>query len=84
MTGMSDCGLETSVPDWLIDHPEVEPIVRELGIDDHCGGRSLETVCRERGLNPDEVLSRLKMQIEQYRLLKKDRPVDQPRDKTGK
>ena len=81
---MSDCGLETSVPDWLIDHPEVEPIVRELGIDDHCGGRSLETVCRERGLNPDEVLSRLKMQIEQYRLLKKDRPVDQPRDKTGK
>ena len=83
MTGMSDCGLETSVPDWLIDYPEVEPIVRELGIDDHCGGRSLETVCRERGLNPHEVLSRLKMQIEQHRPLKKQPRGVQRRNDLG-
>ena len=32
---MTDCDLETSVPDWIIDHPETFAVFQELGI---CNG----------------------------------------------
>lgn len=64
---MTDCGPETSVPDWLIDHPETGPVFRELGIDESCGGKSLEYLCRERGLNVEAVLARLQEVIEIYK-----------------
>jgi hypothetical protein len=37
---VSDCGLGTSVPDWVIDHPETLVVFREMGPDTGCGGRS--------------------------------------------
>jgi len=56
---MTDCSLETSVPDWIIDHPETQAVFQELGIDCCCGGKSLEFACREQSLNVESVLSAL-------------------------
>ena len=42
------CDLETSVPDWVIDHPESTAVFNELGIDASCAGKSLEYVCRQQ------------------------------------
>ena len=53
-------GLETSVPEWLIEYPQLWRIVEVLGIDYSCGGKSLEVACRERGLDPLDVLARLR------------------------
>ncbi|MCA9266166.1 MAG: DUF542 domain-containing protein [Planctomycetales bacterium] len=53
------CDLETSVPDWVIDHPESTAVFNELGIDASCAGKSLEYVCRQQGLDPHAVLRRL-------------------------
>ncbi len=57
---MYECGLETSVPDWVVDHPETLAIFRELGIDYCCGGKSLEYACQEQGLDAAAVLARLR------------------------
>jgi len=58
--GMSEhCGLETSVPDWIIDHPELEVVFKELNIELGCAGKSLEYVCRQNGYDPHAVLNRL-------------------------
>jgi regulator of cell morphogenesis and NO signaling len=56
---MSQCNLDTSVPDWVIDHPETLPAFQELGIDTCCGGKSLEFACRQRGLDGEAVLAKL-------------------------
>lgn len=56
---MPDCSLETSVPDWVIDHPEALAVFQELGIDCSCGGKSLGFACREQGLSEKRVLSKL-------------------------
>ena len=56
---MTQCTLETSVPDWIIDHPETLRVFQEFGIDYSCGGKSLEFACRERGVNEQSVLSKL-------------------------
>lgn len=53
---MSAIDLDSSVPDCLIDHPELLPLLRKLSIDYSCGGKSLATACREQGLNPQDVL----------------------------
>jgi hypothetical protein len=50
--------VDSSVPDWLIEHPALLPLFQELGIDYCCGGKSLQTACREQGLDPQEVLAR--------------------------
>jgi regulator of cell morphogenesis and NO signaling len=55
---MSECSLDTPVPDWVIDHPEALATFRELGID-YCCGKSLAYACRERGLDAAAVLARL-------------------------
>lgn len=60
---MSDCDLETSVPDWLIDHPQTLAVFERYGIDYNCGGKSLEYACRERGLSPQEVLAALRQAV---------------------
>jgi regulator of cell morphogenesis and NO signaling len=54
---MDDLDLDCSVPDLLIDHPQLFAYFRELALDYSCGGKSLRTACRERGLNPSEVLA---------------------------
>ncbi|AMV37534.1 DUF542 domain-containing protein [Planctomyces sp. SH-PL62] len=56
---MTGCDLDSSVPDWVIDHPETEAVFQELGVDQHCGGKSLAYACRESGLDPEAVLTRL-------------------------
>lgn len=56
---MTDCSLATSVPDWIIDHPETLTVFQELEIDYSCGGKSLEFACREHGLDEKFVLSKL-------------------------
>lgn len=56
---MTGCDLDSSVPDWVIDHPETEAVFRDLGVDQHCGGKSLAYACRESGLDPEAVLARL-------------------------
>jgi hypothetical protein len=54
-----DCvDLDSSVPDWLIEHPGLLALFQELGIDYCCGGKSLRTACLEKGLIPQEVLAR--------------------------
>ena len=56
---MSECDLDTPVPDWVIDHPETLPVFQELGIDTCCGGKSLAFACRQRGLDAEAVLAKL-------------------------
>jgi len=56
-TIVDHCGPETSVPDWVIDRPESLRVFEELGIDYSCGGKSLETACRERGLDVGRVMA---------------------------
>ena len=55
---MKSVDLTSSVPDWVIEHPDLLPLFRELGIDYCCGGKSLETASREQGLIPRAVLAR--------------------------
>jgi regulator of cell morphogenesis and NO signaling len=57
---MTSCDLDTSVPDWIIEHPETLALFLELGIDCSCGGKSLAYACRERGLNTAVVLKELR------------------------
>lgn len=54
---MCPLDLDSSVPDWLIDHPELFLPFRQFGIDDSCGGKSLRTAFRERGLDPEAALA---------------------------
>lgn len=61
---MTECSLDSSVPDWIIEHPETERVFRDAGIDTSCGGKSLEYVCRERGFDPQWMLSKLQLAID--------------------
>ena len=60
---MTSCDLETSVPDWVIDHPETLAVLQGLGIDYCCGGKSLEYACQEQGHDPATVLGKLRCLI---------------------
>ncbi|WP_238388694.1 DUF542 domain-containing protein [Roseimaritima ulvae] len=53
------CDLDTSIPDWIIEHPETTRVFVDLGLDVHCGGKSLEYVCQHQGLSPPAVLQQL-------------------------
>ncbi|MCC6417614.1 MAG: DUF542 domain-containing protein [Gemmataceae bacterium] len=64
---MSECDLDTSVPDWVIDHPETLDVFRELGIDTCCGGKSLEFACRQRGLDAAAILAILHRRLDANR-----------------
>ncbi len=56
---MSECDLDTSVPDWVIEHPATLTIFQQLGIDYCCGGKSLAFECRQQGLDMQAVLMKL-------------------------
>lgn len=57
---MSDCDLDTSVPDWVIEHPETLAIFQELHIDYCCGGKSLAYASRAAGLDLIGTLAKLR------------------------
>jgi iron-sulfur cluster repair protein YtfE (RIC family) len=56
---MRECDLDTSVSDWVIEHPETLTIFQQLGIDYTCGGKSLAYACRQQGLDEQAVLAKL-------------------------
>lgn len=56
---MTSCDLDTSVPDWIIEHPDTLAVFQELGIDYSCGGKSLAYACGRRGLDAAAVLAML-------------------------
>jgi len=56
---MTSCDLDTSVPDWIIEHPETLAVFQALGIDYSCGGKSLAYACRQQGLDAKAVLAKL-------------------------
>jgi iron-sulfur cluster repair protein YtfE (RIC family) len=57
---MSECDLDTSVPDWVIEHPETLAVFQRLAIETCCGGKSLRYACRQQGLDPETVLAALR------------------------
>lgn len=64
---MSDCDLETSVPDWIIEHPETEVLFRQWGIDTSCGGKSLRYLCEQQHLEPLNILEQLTQRLDSAR-----------------
>jgi iron-sulfur cluster repair protein YtfE (RIC family) len=60
---VTECDLDTSVPDWVIDHPQTLSVFREFGIDDSCGGKSLEYVCDQQGIDGNLVLKMLRRKL---------------------
>lgn len=61
---MSECDLDTAVPDWIIAHPEMLQAFQEWGIDYCCGGKSLAFACQEAGLDAVTLLARIHQLIE--------------------
>lgn len=59
-----NCDASSSLPDWLIEHPESAEVFDELGLDTSCGGRSLEFLCVQQSLDVRFVLLRLQQLIE--------------------
>ena len=53
--------IQNRVNDFVEADPgRVMPVLKGLGIDLCCGGvKTLQAVCEEKGLNPDEVLRQL-------------------------
>lgn len=59
-----NCDESSSIPDWIIEHPESASIFDDFGLDASCGGKSLEYVCVQQELDLNSVLSRLLHVIE--------------------
>lgn len=59
-----NCGLETSIPDWIIEYPQTSKVFAEFGLDTSCGGRSLEYVCQQRDVSVELILERLEQVTE--------------------
>lgn len=55
--------LESSVSDWVVDHPETLPTFEQYGVDYSCGGKSLAYACQQRGLDPAWFLGELQKVI---------------------
>lgn len=53
--------LDSSLPDWLIDAPASAAVFKRFGLDTSCGGKSLEYVCCQAGIDPRRVLHELKI-----------------------
>jgi regulator of cell morphogenesis and NO signaling len=52
-------GLQLSVVDWAIDHPESIAVFERYGIDYCCVGKSLEYACQQQGVDPQQVLAEI-------------------------
>ena len=60
---VTDCDFDTSVPDWIVGHPETLSVFQEFGFDYSCGGKSLGYVCDQQGVNGKLVLKTLHQKI---------------------
>ncbi|QDV41460.1 hypothetical protein Enr13x_12990 [Stieleria neptunia] len=58
-----NCDLDSSIPEWIIEHPETTGVFGDLRLDISCAGKSLRYVCVHQGLSPPEVLERLRQAI---------------------
>ena len=59
-----DCDLDSSIPDWLIEHPETSVVFERLGMDNSCAGKSLRYVCNQLGFSPPDVLRQLQQVLD--------------------
>jgi regulator of cell morphogenesis and NO signaling len=64
---MSECDLDSAVTDWVIEHPGILAVLQEMGIDYCCEGKSLRYASRQRGLDPDAVLTKLRNSLDANR-----------------
>jgi hypothetical protein len=62
MTSRIDIDLATV--DWVIDYPAAAAVFDEFGIDYCCGGKSLAFACKQAGVHPDMVRSKLRVIVE--------------------
>ena len=53
------CDLDSTVPDWVIEHPATLAVFQTYGIDCSCGGKSLGYVCQQQGVSPQLILQKL-------------------------
>ena len=60
---VTDCDFDTSVPDWIIEHPETLSVFQEFGIEYSCGGKSLGYACDQQGVDGKLVLEMLHRKI---------------------
>ena len=51
--------LDSSLPDWLIDVPASAAVFKRWNLDTSCGGKSLDYICRQSGIDPRQVLNEL-------------------------
>lgn len=64
---MLECDADSTVPDCVIEYPEVLAIFDEFEIDSSCGGKSLAFACIQQGLDVETVLSLIRHVIESDR-----------------
>ncbi|WDQ15890.1 DUF542 domain-containing protein [Rhodopirellula sp. P2] len=57
------CDLDSSIPEWIVEHPETERVFKEFRLDTSCGGKSLRYVCIHAGVSPPEVFQRLELAV---------------------
>jgi iron-sulfur cluster repair protein YtfE (RIC family) len=50
---------DSTLPDWLIDVPASAAVFDRYGLDSSCGGKSLDYVCRQAGVDVTLVLAEL-------------------------
>ena len=62
---MTRTNLNTSVGDWVARHPQTSRVFESLQIDYCCGGgKLLEQACRDRQLDPQQILLQLEQTID--------------------
>lgn len=61
-----NCGLYSSIPDWIIEYPETMAVFDRLGLDTSCGGKSLEYLCVKQDLSSALVLQQLEATIRRH------------------
>lgn len=64
---MHPLDFDDSVPDWVIEFPQLLSLFQELGIDYCCGGKSLRFACHEQNLNPEIVMALIELSVTQKR-----------------
>lgn len=61
------CDLDSSVPDWLIDHPETAAVFDAYRVDTSCGGKSVRYLCVRIGVDPEALLGELHATVRDHR-----------------